>query len=63
MRQLAGGPRKKVRLPALVKEYLKRGQAHTLVESFPLYIVTPTQGSDGKVLEREEVPAFGRCTQ
>jgi hypothetical protein len=29
-----------------------------LFETFPPYIVTRTEGDDGKVLEREEVPAF-----
>ena len=34
-----------------------------LFESFPPYIVTRTKGEDGKVHEREDVPAFGRCAQ
>lgn len=34
-----------------------------LFESFPPYVVTRTKGEDGKVHEREEVPAFGRCAQ
>lgn len=34
-----------------------------LFESFPPYIVTRTKGEDGKVLEREDVPTFGRCAQ
>lgn len=34
-----------------------------LFESFPPYIVTRTKGDDGKVHERQDVLAFGRCAQ